>query len=84
MGRAKLGPMMVNVHDAKSNLSRLLDRAAGGEEIVIARAGKPVARLVALEPARPERRFGLMAGKISTTDDFDETPDWLIEAFEGS
>lgn len=51
----------VNIYDAKTQLSRLVDRAASGEEILIARAGKPVARLVALEGAAP-RRPGLLRG----------------------
>jgi len=76
--------VVINVHEAKSNLSRLLDRAAAGEEIVIGRAGRPVARLVALEPARAPRRFGQLAGRVRVADDFDATPDWLIDAFEGS
>lgn len=75
---------MVNVHDAKTHLSRLLDRAAAGEEIVVARAGRPVARLVALAPHRPPRVPGSLRGKISFADDFDVTPPWLIDAFEGT
>ena len=51
----------VNIYDAKTQLSRLVDRAAAGEEILIARAGKPVARLVALDAAAP-RRPGLLRG----------------------
>ena len=73
--------MKVNVHDAKSNLSRLIDRAAAGEEIVIARAGKPVARLMALEERRP-RVFGSLAGRVHIADDFDQTEDELLGLFE--
>ena len=73
--------MVINVHDAKTNLSRLLDRAAAGEEIVIARAGKPVARLVALAP-RPPREFGRLKGKVWMSDDFDRIDDELIDLFE--
>ena len=72
----------VNIHEAKTHLSRLLVRAAAGEDIVIAKAGQPIARLVAYEPRREPRQFGRLAGKIWIADDFDETPDWLIEAFE--
>ncbi len=75
---------MVYVHDAKTHLSRLLDRAAAGEEIVVARAGRPVARLVALAPDRPPRLPGRLRGKISFADDFDVTAPWLIDAFEGT
>ena len=73
----------MNVHEAKTHLSRLIDRAAAGEEIVVARAGKPVARLVALAEPRPPRVPGQLRGRITFAEDFDETPDWLIEAFEG-
>jgi prevent-host-death family protein len=60
-----------NLHAAKTHLSRLVDRAAGGEDIVLARAGKPVARIVALqEPAQP-RAPGLLRGKIRIADNFD-------------
>jgi prevent-host-death family protein len=69
----------VNVHDAKTHLSRLLDRAAAGEEIVIGRAGKPVARLVALEPATPIQ-FGGLEGRVDMThfDDADSDIDRLF------
>ena len=75
---------VVNVHEAKTHLSRLLDRAAAGEEIVVARAGHPVARLVALAPDRLTRQPGRLRGKISIADDFEVTPPWLIDAFEGT
>lgn len=67
-------PRMFNMHDAKSNLSRLVDEAAAGKEIIIAKAGKPAARLVALESAEkaPERQLGLARGKFSVPDDFDD------------
>ena len=59
----------VNVHEAKTQLSRLLERVEAGEEIVIARGGKPVARLVPLE--RGPRDLGRMRGRIVVGDDFD-------------
>ena len=65
--------MSSTIHDAKTHLSRLLDRAAAGEEIIIGRAGKPVARLVALEPATPIR-FGGLEGRIDMTR-FDDDAD---------
>jgi prevent-host-death family protein len=69
-----------NIHQAKTQLSKLLQRAEAGEEIVIARSGKPVARLVPLVPARP--RFGLDRGKIHLADDFDAPlPDDLVDDF---
>ena len=54
----------VNVHEAKTHLSRLLERARAGEEIVIAKSGRPYARLVPLEGRRPERRAGTLKGRI--------------------
>lgn len=76
-------PKIVNVHAAKTHLSRLIDRAAAGEEIIIARAGKPVARLAPLVPtARPKRKPGLWRGLIKIADDFDAPlPDSLLKGF---
>jgi prevent-host-death family protein len=72
-----------NMHEAKTHLSRLAERAAGGEEIVIARNGKPLARLVAMPERRP-RRLGLARGRIEVGEDFDAPlPAELQEAFEG-
>jgi prevent-host-death family protein len=62
----------VNIFEAKTNLSKLIARAEKGEEIVIARAGKPVARLTRLEEKKSRIRFGLLKGKIHVSDDFDE------------
>jgi prevent-host-death family protein len=74
----------VNIHAAKTHLSKLVDQAAAGEEIVIARAGKPVARLVALEGAPKKYRLGGLRGKMRLPDNFDDPlPDWLLDAFEG-
>jgi prevent-host-death family protein len=64
------GMAEVNVHEAKTHLSRLLLRVAGGEEIVIARAGKPVAKLVAIEP-KPQRVLGQDEGLFEVPEDFD-------------
>ncbi|MBV8199235.1 MAG: type II toxin-antitoxin system Phd/YefM family antitoxin [Acidobacteria bacterium] len=73
----------INIHEAKTHLSRLLRRVAAGEDIVIARAGKPVARLVPVpEPQRP-RELGKDRGKIWIADDFDELPDDILADFEG-
>jgi prevent-host-death family protein len=74
---------LVNVHDAKTHLSRLLERVAEGEEVVIGKAGRPVARLIPyVEEAKP-RVPGAWRGKVWIAPDFDETPEWLIGAFEG-
>ena len=75
--------MIVNVYEAKTHLSKLLDRVLEGEEIVIGRAGKPVARLVPFGAKRTPRVPGRLAGKIFMAEDFDATPDWLLDAFEG-
>ena len=75
--------ILVNIHRAKTHLSRLVERAAAGEEIVIAKAGKPMARLVPYRSPATPRRPGLLAGRLEVAEDFDETPEWLVEAFEG-
>ena len=71
----------VNVHEAKTHFSQLLDRAANGETITIAKAGRPVARLVPLEivPAA-QRRLGFLSGRFTVPDDFDRMGDEQIAA----
>jgi prevent-host-death family protein len=72
-----------NMHDAKTHLSRLAERAAQGEEIVIARNGTPLARLVPM-PERSLRKLGFAKGLIKIRDDFDEPlPPDIQEPFEG-
>jgi prevent-host-death family protein len=75
--------VIVNIHEAKTHLSRLVERAANGEEIIIGRAGRPVARLVAFEPAATKRTPGAWKGKVRLAPDFDATPDDLLASFEG-
>lgn len=75
---------IVNVHAAKTNLSRLLERAEAGEEIVIGRAGKPVAKLVPWKPDRPKRVFGALKGEIVIHGDFDDLDAELEQEFEES
>lgn len=75
-----------NLHAAKTHFSRLVDSAAAGEEIIIAKAGKPVAKLVPLTPAAApaKRRLGSLAGLVTLSPDFDAPlPDDLLDAFEG-
>lgn len=76
--------MQYNVHEAKTQLSKLLEKVEQGEEVIIARNGKPVARVQAIEQPKPkERVFGMFDGQIWIADDFDEwTPD-LEEMFYG-
>ncbi len=62
----------VNIHDANSHLSKLIERALQGEEFIIARAGKPVAHLAAIAPVERGRRFGAMKGKATVDDRFFE------------
>ena len=74
----------VNIHQAKTQFSRLVDRVAGGEEIIIAKSGKPVARLVPYAPKGAVRRPGTMRGKIRIKKHFDEPlPKELLDSFEG-
>lgn len=72
----------VNIHEAKTHLSRYVEQAAAGEEIIIAKAGKPLARLVPLQAETPPRKLGLLAGKLKVPDNFDEPlPDEILEDF---
>jgi prevent-host-death family protein len=76
----------VNIHEAKTHLSRLVDQAAKGEPFVIAKAGKPMVKVVPLdEPVKkPMRRLGFMKGQISVPDDFDQMgQEEIIRMFEG-
>ena len=68
----------VNIYDAKTRLSQLVDKAAAGEEVVIARHGKPVARLVPLQRTTKRSGRGAWAGKVWMAPDFDETPQALV------
>lgn len=74
----------VNIHAAKTQLSRLVEAAAAGEEIIIAKSGKPMARLGPLVGSPRKRRLGALAGKLRVPEDFGAPlPDEVIEAFEG-
>jgi prevent-host-death family protein len=76
--------MNVSVYDAKTNLSRLLDRAASGEEVVITRNGRPIAKLVPATPVRKPRKLGSLKGRVRVPGDFDAPlPDEVLDAFEG-
>jgi prevent-host-death family protein len=76
------GMAEVSVHEAKTHLSRLLLRVADGEEIVITRAGKPVAKLVQIEP-KPRRVFGQDEGLFEVPEDFDAPlPDEILALFQ--
>ena len=74
----------VNIYAAKSQLSKLIAQAAAGEDVIIGRSGKPVARLTQIEHKKRVIRFGLLKGKIKIGKDFDQPlPDAVIAAFEG-
>ena len=74
----------VNIHEAKTGLSKLVERAEAGEEVIIARAGKPAAKLVPLTRLRGRRRLGLLDGKFKIPDDFNQPlPESVLRAFEG-
>jgi prevent-host-death family protein len=75
--------VIVNIHEAKTHLSRLVERAAAGEEVIIGKAGRPMARLVAYTAQKEARKPGALKRKLWVAKDFDETPDWLVDAFEG-
>ncbi|MBP1202484.1 prevent-host-death family protein [Duganella sp. 1411] len=75
---------IVNIHDAKTHFSKLIEAVTQGEEIVIAKAGKPAAMLVPMQTQKPVRKPGAMKGKIKIATDFDSPlPDDLQAAFEG-
>jgi len=61
---------LINIHEAKTHLSRIVDDVAAGAEVVIAKAGKPVARLVPLENAPRRKTLGLLKGRLEVADDF--------------
>lgn len=72
----------INIHEAKTHLSRLIERVEAGEELVIARAGRPVARLVPFRPRTTPRKPGLWRGSVSLAADFDDMPESLLGDFE--
>ena len=75
---------IVQLHEAKARLSELVDRAQSGEEVVISRHGKAVAKLVGYRPKRVKRRLGLLRGKIKFRKGWDDPlPDDILAAFEG-
>ncbi len=75
--------VMVNIHEAKTQLSKLVDRAAKGEAFVIAKAGKPLVMVAALAAPAAPRRLGFLAGEIAVPDDFDQMGEAEILALFG-
>ncbi|MDX2145546.1 MAG: type II toxin-antitoxin system Phd/YefM family antitoxin [Rhodospirillaceae bacterium] len=75
---------IVNVHEAKTHLSRLLARVAGGEEIVIGKSGKPIAKIVPFTPKVQPLKPGIAKGKIWIADNFDDPlPEEIMKVFRG-
>ncbi len=73
----------INIYEAKTQLSRLVEQAAAGKDVIIARGGKPIARLTGLQPPRREIRFGMLKGKIKVASDFDAPlPAQVLAQFE--
>jgi prevent-host-death family protein len=74
----------INIHEAKTHLSRLVDEVSAGEEIVIAKAGKPLARLIPFHRRTSRRKLGALAGRFSVPDNFDAPlPSDILDDFEG-
>ena len=74
----------INIYDAKTRLSQLVDRAAAGEDVVVSRNGKPLVRITQLQVARPQVRFGLLKGRLVVPPDFDAAlPAEVVAGFEG-
>ena len=74
---------ITNIHQAKTQLSRLIERVLQGEEIVIGRAGKPVAKLVPYERSVQSRQGGQWRGQVALADNFDELPEEIAAVFRG-
>ena len=77
-------PTVINIHHAKTHLSRIVEEvAAGGNEVIIAKAGRPVAKLVPLAPVAQKKHLGLLRGTFAIPDDFDAPlPAGILETFE--
>ncbi len=75
---------IVNIHQAKTHFSKLVDAVMQGEEVIIAKAGKPAAKLVPVSSLKPKRKPGVLKGKISISSDFDAPlPNDILDQFEG-
>jgi prevent-host-death family protein len=74
----------INVHEAKTHLSRILDQVAAGESVIIGKAGKPVAVLSPYAPSHKARKPGTLKGRIRISDDFDSDDEVIADLFEGA
>ncbi|MFV1979941.1 MAG: type II toxin-antitoxin system Phd/YefM family antitoxin [Rhodothermia bacterium] len=73
----------INIHEAKTHLSRIIERVSQGESVIIGKAGKPVAVLSPYVASDKPRRAGSMKGRIQISDDFDADDDLIADLFEG-
>jgi len=74
----------LNIQEVKSQLSKVLEKVAAGTEVIIAKKGKPVARLSPVERGKPRVQFGMLKGKVKVADDFDDPlPNDVLSDFEG-
>lgn len=77
--------LTINIHEAKTHLSRFIEKAAAGEEIIIAKAGKPIAKLVPLQDAPSARSLGIFQGKLNVPEDFDASlPEEALLQFQNA
>lgn len=77
--------LTINIHEAKTHLSRFIEKAAAGEEIIIAKAGKPIAKLVPLHSPSSSRSLGIFKGKLNVPEDFDAAlPEDVMMQFESA
>lgn len=74
---------VVNIHEAKTHLSRIVEEVAAGAEVIIAKAGKPIARLTQVAGRPRKKKLGVLKGKIKVPDDFNEPSEDITAAFEG-
>ncbi|KAF0250481.1 MAG: prevent-host-death family protein [bacterium] len=74
---------IVNIHEAKTHFSKLLEKVLAGEEIIIGKSGKPIAKLVPYKQSDEPRQPGMWKGQVWMADDFDELPEEIMAAFRG-
>ena len=74
---------IVNIHEAKTHFSKLLEKVLAGEEVIIGKAGKPIAKLARYQQSDEPRKPGMWKGQVQMADDFDELPEDIMAAFRG-
>lgn len=74
---------ITNISEAKTHFSKLINRVVAGEEVIIGKAGKPVAKIIPYDQSEEPRRGGQWCGKVKIADDFDELPEEFLAAFHG-